>query len=151
MWKLPVASLRKQNPTTPYFGLTTVLSLGTPLGPLHETEQRSDLAPELLQILRAFPLFLTVWKHKNRFSTEVVLGCFSSHSDYSNTPLRHRGSIMSAPGLIRIGRNQLLNYTARGSLKSLPKMPGKSVVWQGNQGWERFSSSSGIYNANTYI
>lgn len=30
---------------------------------------------------------------------------------------------MSASGLVRIGRNQLLNYTMRGNLKSLPKIP----------------------------
>lgn len=87
MWKFPVDSVCKQNPTLPSFGLPTVL---TPLGPLLIWNE-IDLDPELLQVLRAFPLLLSgFWKYKNRLSTEVVLGCFRSHSDYSNIPLRYR-------------------------------------------------------------
>lgn len=87
MWKFPVDSVCKQNPILPSFGLPTVL---TPLGPLLIWNE-IDLDPELLQVLRAFPLFLSgFWKYKNRLSTEVVLGCFRSHSDYSNIPLRYR-------------------------------------------------------------
>lgn len=130
MWKFSVSSLCKPNPTLPSFGLPTVLSLWTEFGPLHE----SDLAPEL-QILRAFSLFLTgFWKHKNRLSTEIVLGCLSSHSDYSNIPLRHRSSIRSAPGVVRIVWNQLLNYTVRRDLKSSQKNAQKLCGMTGKLG-----------------
>lgn len=72
---------------------------------------------ELPQILRAFSLILISYrKHQNRLSTGVLLGCFNSHSDYFSTPLRHKSSILSAHGLIKIGGNKLLNYTGGDSV-----------------------------------
>ena len=78
---------------------------------------------------------------------------FSGASALTVTPLRHGSTIISVCMLIKIGGNEMLNYTVLGwSVPLFFAKDSPKCLWYGREKKKcvRFSSVVGVHSASTY-